>query len=136
MRFGPGILPSLTIMSNNEGEIPTYAAASARDKPRGGRECGSTFLDFPVFSGVKLAVRLEGTANYVSLHFLPVIETASCFPKIGCALRTSISPEILEPGRRQLGIAHRMLDVLVAKVSLKGSGVVPLGGQRKAAGMP
>ena len=64
MRFGPGILPSLTIMSNNEGEIPTYAAASARDKPRGGRECGSTFLDFPVFSGVKLAVRLEGTANY------------------------------------------------------------------------
>jgi hypothetical protein len=44
-------------------------------------------------------------------------------------------PEALEPGRRQLGIAHRVLNIFVPKVSLKGTGVVALGGQREPAGV-
>jgi len=38
--------------------------------------------------------------------------------------------------RRQLGVAHRMLDVLVAEICLKGAGVVALVGQGEAAGVP
>ena len=33
---------------------------------------------------------------------------------------TLISPEVLEPIGRELGIAHRVLDVLVAEVVLQG----------------
>ena len=47
----------------------------------------------------------------------------------------SILPEILEPRRRQLGVAHRVLDVLVPKVGLKRTRIVPLGGKREATGM-
>jgi len=46
-----------------------------------------------------------------------------------------LSPEILEARRRQLGIAHRVLDVLVAEVGLQGARVVALIGQSEAAGM-
>jgi len=49
--------------------------------------------------------------------------------------RLSIAPEILEARRRKLGIAHGVLDVLVSKVSLKGTGIVALVGQGEAAGM-
>jgi len=41
IRLGWGILPSLTIASNRLGETPTYAAASDRDNPRGGRDNGN-----------------------------------------------------------------------------------------------
>jgi len=46
------------------------------------------------------------------------------------------APEVLELGRCQLGIAHRMLDRLVPEVVLDLAGIVPRIGQRKAAGMP
>jgi hypothetical protein len=39
--------------------------------------------------------------------------------------RASVAPKILEPHRRQFGIAHCMLDVSVAEVSLQCPGVVP-----------
>ena len=35
-----------------------------------------------------------------------------------------LSPEVLEPVRRQLGVAHRVLNVLVAEPSLQRPGVV------------
>ena len=38
---------------------------------------------------------------------------------MGNSSAASILPEILEPFRRQLGIAHRVLDVLVAEVVLQ-----------------
>jgi hypothetical protein len=44
-------------------------------------------------------------------------------------------PKTFEPGRGQLRVAHRVLDVLVPEIGLKGAGVVPLGGQRKSTGM-
>jgi len=47
-----------------------------------------------------------------------------------------LAPEVLEPIRRKLGVANRVLDVLVSQVSLQGSGIVALVGQREAAGMP
>ena len=47
----------------------------------------------------------------------------------------SNAPEVLEPDRGQLGVAHCVLDVLVPEIGLKGAGVVPFGGQRKPAGM-
>jgi hypothetical protein len=40
MRFGFGMRPSFTMMSNSDGEIPMYAAAATRDSPRGGSEGG------------------------------------------------------------------------------------------------
>jgi hypothetical protein len=43
--FGFGMRPSATILSNVEGDRPMYAAASARDNPRGGSENGKTFFD-------------------------------------------------------------------------------------------
>jgi hypothetical protein len=48
----------------------------------------------------------------------------------------SIPPEVLEPIRRQLGVAHRVLDVLVAKVCLQRPGVVAGICEGEAAGVP
>ena len=41
----------------------------------------------------------------------------------------SVPPEILKPRRRQLSVAHGVLDVAVAKIGLQGAGVVALVGQ-------
>src|SRR5215472_1519304 len=49
---------------------------------------------------------------------------------------TFSAPEVLEPMRRQLGVAHRVLNVLVAEPSLKRPGVVAGVGQRVAAAVP
>jgi len=48
----------------------------------------------------------------------------------------SNAPERFEPGRGQLGVAHRVLDVLVAQIRLKGAGIMSLGSERKSASMP
>ena len=53
--------------------------------------------------------------------------------QFGCRLA---APEILEPRRRQLGVADRVLNVLMTEVSLKRSGIVSLVGERVAAGVP
>jgi hypothetical protein len=45
-------------------------------------------------------------------------------------------PEVLEPGRGQLGVPDRVLDVLVPEIGLKGSGVVSLGSQCEPASVP
>jgi hypothetical protein len=45
------------------------------------------------------------------------------------------SPEIPKPRRRQLGVAHRVLDIPVTEISPQGSGVVPLVGKRVTAGV-
>src|SRR5262249_2357268 len=47
----------------------------------------------------------------------------------------SSAPEIPEPIGRQLGIADRVLDVLVPEVVLQGSSVVAVIGQLEAAGV-
>jgi len=41
-----------------------------------------------------------------------------------------LSTKVLEPIRRQLGVAHGMLDVPVAEIGLQGAGVVALVGHR------
>ena len=46
-----------------------------------------------------------------------------------------LSPEILEPARRQLSIAHGVLDIPVPEVGLERPRVVALVGQRKATGV-
>jgi hypothetical protein len=46
------------------------------------------------------------------------------------------TPEVLETIGRQLGVAHCMLDVAVAQVSLQCPGIMPLVGEGEAAGMP
>jgi hypothetical protein len=52
-------------------------------------------------------------------------------------IRLSLSaPEVLEPIWPQLGVANRVLDVLVAQVGLQSPGIVALVHQRKATGMP
>ncbi len=48
----------------------------------------------------------------------------------------SASPEVLEPRRRQFGVAHRMLDIAVAEVGLQGAGIMSLVCQCVAASVP
>ena len=48
----------------------------------------------------------------------------------------SALPEIVEPGRRQLGVPHRVLDRPVPKPILNSAGVVAVVGELEAAGMP
>src|SRR5262245_4786376 len=48
----------------------------------------------------------------------------------------SCAPKILKPRRRQLSVSYSVLNVAVAEVSLQGPRIVPLIGQRVAAGMP
>jgi hypothetical protein len=53
------------------------------------------------------------------------------------AIRASSNPpKGLEAGRGQLGVAHRVLDVLVTEIRLEGARVMSLGRQREPAGMP
>jgi len=47
----------------------------------------------------------------------------------------SVLPEIREAVRRQLGVAHRMLDVLVPEIGLERAGVVTLVGELESAGV-
>jgi hypothetical protein len=47
----------------------------------------------------------------------------------GAMRARSNAPEVFEPGRGQLGVAHRVLDVLVPEIGQEG-GIVALGGQR------
>jgi hypothetical protein len=44
--------------------------------------------------------------------------------------------KILEPYRRQFGVAYGVLDILMAEIGLQRPGVVPLVGERVAAGVP
>jgi len=46
-----------------------------------------------------------------------------------------LAPEVLEPIGRQLGIAHRVLDVLMPQISLQSACIVAGIGQRIAAGV-
>ena len=53
------------------------------------------------------------------------IKRTKRMPRRACrAGRQSIPPEILEPIRRQLGIAHRVLDVLVSHPRLNSAGIM------------
>ena len=47
-----------------------------------------------------------------------------------------LAPKIPESRRRQLRVAHRVLNVLVPEIGLQGARVVPLVRQRVAAGVP
>jgi hypothetical protein len=47
-----------------------------------------------------------------------------------------LSPEVLKAIRRQFGVAHGVLDIPVAEVSLKGSRIVALIRKGEAAGVP
>jgi hypothetical protein len=47
-----------------------------------------------------------------------------------------LPPEVLEPIRIQLGVAHRVLDVAVAQISLQRPRIVALVGQDEVAGVP
>ena len=45
-------------------------------------------------------------------------------------------PEVLEAGRRQLGVAHRVLDVAVAQIGLQRAGIDAVIGELEAACVP
>ncbi len=48
----------------------------------------------------------------------------------------SVSPEVLEPRRRQFAVPDRVLDVFVPEIRLQCASVVALIRQRKPAGVP
>ena len=72
--------------------------------------------------------KLERTTVGMVLLERTAVGTVSVVP-------ASALPEIFEPIGRQLGVAHRMLDVPMPEIGLQGSRIVPLVGQREAAGM-
>src|SRR5262249_60757675 len=45
-------------------------------------------------------------------------------------------PGFFEAIRRQLGVAHGVLDIFVAEIVLQGSGIVPIVGELISAGVP
>ena len=45
-------------------------------------------------------------------------------------------PEVLETGRRQFGVAHRVLDVAVAQIGLQRPGIDAVIGELEAACVP
>jgi hypothetical protein len=47
-----------------------------------------------------------------------------------------LSPEVLEPIQRQLGVAHRVLNVAVAQIGLERPRVVPAVGEGEPSGVP
>ena len=49
----------------------------------------------------------------------------SSFPLLGFN-RDYLAPEVIEPIRRQLSVANRMLDVLMTEVCLQSAGVVAI----------
>ena len=55
---------------------------------------------------------------------------------VGWAFCFGLAPEVLEPIRRKLGIAHSVLDIAMPQVGLQGSGIVALIRQGEAASMP
>jgi hypothetical protein len=73
-------------------------------------------------------VLLERTTVGMVLLERTAVGTVSVVP-------ASALPEIFEPIGRQLGVAHRMLDVPMPEIGLQGSRIVPLVGQREAAGV-
>jgi hypothetical protein len=46
-----------------------------------------------------------------------------------------LPPKVLEPGRRKLGVAHRVLDVAMAEVGLQRAGIVAGVGEGETAGV-
>jgi hypothetical protein len=50
-------------------------------------------------------------------------------------IRSSFAPEVFEPIGRQLGVAYRMLNVLVSKVGLQCPGIMPLVVQSESTGV-
>jgi hypothetical protein len=81
--------------------------------------------------GVVLLFVLPGDQHAL----LPIFAAAALGYARGSA-RARTLPEVLESIRHQLGVVHRMLDVLVAEVRLQRPGVVALVGEGKAAGVP
>jgi hypothetical protein len=91
--------------------------------------------DFRRVRGSSRNYHLKTSAGALNVsHFaLPLTDLAQR-PIAGCRV-DSISPEVLEPRGRQFGVADRVLDVLVAEVSLQGPGIVALVRQGEPARM-
>ena len=58
-----------------------------------------------------------------------------CFVGARAGAGRDLPPEVFEPIRGQLGVAYRVLDVLVPEVGLQSARIVPGIGQRIAAAM-
>jgi hypothetical protein len=63
------------------------------------------------------------------------IERIAKVSLIETSTRRTSPPQILEPVRRQLGIAHRVLDVAMPKIRLRGAGIVAGISKGEAAGV-
>jgi hypothetical protein len=73
------------------------------------------------------------------LYRMPATHNRACGPCPRSAASTPgklLAPKVLEPCRRQLGVAHRVLDVFVPEVGLERPRVMAGVGKRIAAGVP
>src|SRR5207248_6628342 len=77
-------------------------------------------------SGARLCRRFDGT----------ILSPSSREPWIDGSKAARTAPKVLEPMRRQLGVAHRVLDVFVAEPCLQRPGVMAGLGERVAAAVP
>src|SRR5215471_3430440 len=100
---------------------------------RRSRSCAIAFSTGDTF-GSSFSARAAAYCTRVAVHSfagpapyllrVPSLRTptprGSCMP----ALPAASTPKVLEPMRRQFGVAHRVLDVLVPEVSLQRACVV------------
>src|SRR4051812_12503907 len=66
----------------------------------------------------------------------PLRRTTSAERRGRAGQTSSIVPEFFKTSRRQLGVAHRMLDVAMAEIGLDGARVLTSIGEREAARVP
>src|SRR5262249_53384742 len=96
-----------------------FACVGGRGRPRGSYRCrNSLHKSLPPGRAVRYRTQeLEASGDALGA---PLIS----------------APEVLEPVRRQLGVPHRVLDILVSEISLQGASVVPPVRQGEATGVP
>jgi hypothetical protein len=85
--------------------------------------------------GISGRLRLQGVRTPTDILKI-LLDALGTFGMAAIAIAHLSSPEVPEPIRCQLGVAHRVLDVLVAEICLQRAGVVAGVGQGVAAAVP
>ena len=130
-RNGPSKAGELVVSEIRGPRAASFVPAAPKHLPIASG-CLSIFGYFPLSLFGAEGLRIQGSGCFLrsgrTQNLGPSREPSITLPKL--------TPEILEPRRRQFCVADSVLDAAVTKVSLKRSGVVSLIRERVAAGVP